>query len=132
MLKTKLGKEDAAREVFRDTAINISTQGQKHLGTVLGSRTYLEGYVNGKVEGWVEEAVKLAATYLQASYAAFTFGLKHRWTLLDYLRTLPDIEDLLEPLERAIGHALIPAITGRLLHKLLGNFLATFGLSSNF
>ena len=36
--------------------------------------------------------------------------MKHRWTY--YLRTLPDIEDLLEPLERSISHALIPAITG--------------------
>ena len=36
---TKQGKEDVAREVFRDTAINISTQGQKHLGAVVGSRT---------------------------------------------------------------------------------------------
>ena len=89
----KQGKEDAAREVFRDTAINIS----------IGSRTYLEEYVNGKVEGWADQVVKLAefaATYPQASYAAFTFGLRHRWTY--YLRTLPDIEDLLEPLERAI------------------------------
>ena len=84
-LLTKQGKEDAAREVFRDTAINM------------------EEYVNGKVEGWVDHVVKLAefaATYPQASHAAFTFGLKHRWTY--YLRTLPDIEVLLEPLERAL------------------------------
>ena len=46
----------------------------------------------------------------QASYAAFTIGLKHRST--NYLRTLPDIEDLLEPLERARSVSLIPAITG--------------------
>ena len=54
--------------------------------------------MNGKVEGWVDQVAKLAeftARYPQASYAAFTFALK-------YLRTLPDIEDLLEPLERAI------------------------------
>ena len=49
--ETKQGKEGAARELFRDTAINISAQGQKHLGAVLGSKTYLEEYVNGKVEG---------------------------------------------------------------------------------
>ena len=41
-LLTKQGKENALREVFRDAAINISTQGQKHLGAVLGSRTYLK------------------------------------------------------------------------------------------
>ena len=84
----KQGKEDAAREVFRDAAINISTQGQKHLGAVLGSRTYLEEYVNGKVEGWVDQVVKLAefvATYPQASYAAFTLGVE---TSLDLLRRM--------------------------------------------
>ena len=27
-------------------------------------------------------------------YAAYTFGLKHQWTY--FLRTLPDIQDLLE------------------------------------
>ena len=50
-LVSKQGKEDITREVFLDTAINESMQGQKHLGTVLHSRTYLEEYMNGKVEG---------------------------------------------------------------------------------
>ena len=45
----------------------------------------------------------------QACYATFMFGLRHRWTYL--LRTLPDIEDLVEPLERAIADVLIPSIT---------------------
>ena len=80
---------------------------------MLGSRTYLEEYMRGKVEDWVEQVAKLAefaAANPKASYAAFTIGLKHRWTY--YLRTLPDIEELLEPLERAIGNVLIPAMTG--------------------
>lgn len=69
--------------------------------------------MKGKVEDWVEQVVKLVefgAVNPQASYAAFTFGLKYRWTY--YLRTLPNIEELQEPLERAIGDALIPAMTG--------------------
>ena len=57
-LLTKQGKEDAAREVFHNTAINISTQGQKHLGAVLGSRAYLDECVNGKVERW---SIKLSS-----------------------------------------------------------------------
>ena len=36
--------------------------------------------------------------------------LKHRWTYS--LRTLPDLEDLLAPLERAVADVLIPSITG--------------------
>ena len=46
----------------------------------------------------------------QACYATFTYGLKHRWTY--FLRTLPDLEDPLAPLERALADVLIPSITG--------------------
>ena len=112
-LVTEPKKENEAMEVFGDTATKISTQGQKDLGAVLGSRTYLEEYMRGKVEDWVEQEAKhaeFAVANPQASYAAFTIGLKHRWTY--YLRTLPNIEELLEPLERAIGNVLIPARTG--------------------
>jgi len=87
-------------------------QGHQHLGAVLGSRSYLEEYVNGKVEDWISQITRLAEfakSQPQACYVAFTFGLRHRWTY--YLRTLPDIEDLLEPLERAIADVLIPSIT---------------------
>ena len=46
----------------------------------------------------------------QPNRAAYRFGLRHKWTY--YLRTLSDIEELLEPLERAISDALITSITG--------------------
>ena len=88
-------------------------EGRKHLGAALGSRSYLEQYVNGKVEEWVGQVTKLAEFALsqpQACYAAFTYGLKHRWTY--FLRTLPDLEDILAPLERVIADVLIPSITG--------------------
>jgi hypothetical protein len=58
----------------------------------------------------------------QASYAAYTFGLKHRWTY--FLRTLPDIQDLLEPLEKAISQILIPAITDHQCNPLYRDNLA--------
>ena len=41
-------QEQAAREVFRDTAINVTTEGHKHLGAALGSRSFLEEYVGEK------------------------------------------------------------------------------------
>lgn len=68
--------------------------------------------MNGKVDERVSEVAKLsefAAMKLQASYAAFMFGLKHRWT--KFLRTLQEIEDLLIPLERAVADFLIPSNT---------------------
>ena len=89
-LVVKPEKEGRAKEMFAGTGINITTEGRKHLGAALGSRSYLEQYVGGKVEDWVGEVTRLgefARSQPQASYAAFTFGLRHRWTY--FMRTLP-------------------------------------------
>ena len=113
-LVVKPKEESRAKEMFTGTGINITTEGRKHLGAALGSQSYLEEYVGGKVEDWVEEVTRLAAfarSQPQASYPAFTFGLRHRWTY--FMRTLPDIENLLQPLERAISDVLIPALIER-------------------
>ena len=111
-LVVKPEKEGSAKEMFVGTGINITTEGRKHLGAALGSRSYLEQYVGGKVEDWMGEVTRLAEfarSQPQASYAAF--GLRHRWTY--FIRTLPDIENLLQPLERAISDVLIPLLIGR-------------------
>jgi len=111
-LIVKPEKERPAKEIFRETTINITIEGRKHLGAVLGSRVFFEEYVGEKVEEWVAQVTRLAefaTTQPQSSYAAFVFGLRHRWTYL--LRTLPDTAPFLEPLERAIADLLVPAIT---------------------
>ena len=111
-LISKPEREQAAREVFRDTAISVTTEGHKHLGAALGSRSFLEEYDGERVDEWVNEVTKLADFAIsqpQASYGAFTIGLRHRWTY--FLRTLQDIAESLEPLERAINEVLIPAVT---------------------
>ena len=97
----------------------MTVEGQKHLGAVIGSRDYLQDYVNEEVTSWVNEVAQLAEfawARPQTSYAAYTLGLKHRWTYS--LRTLPDIPDLLEPLEEAISQVLIPEIVERKCSKL--------------
>ena len=111
-LIVKLEKEQAAKEIFSETAINITTEGRKHLGAALGSRDFLEEYVGEKVEEWVAQVARLAefaTTQPQSSCAAFVFGLRHRWTY--FLRALPDIAPFLEPLEHAIADLLVAAIT---------------------
>ena len=78
-------KEGRAKEMFAGTGISITTEGRKHLGAALGSRSYLEQYVGGKVEDCVGEVTRLAEfarSQPQASYAAFTFGLRHRLSLI--------------------------------------------------
>ena len=63
----------------------------------------------------VTKLADFAISQPQACYAAFTFGLRHRWTY--FLRTLQDIAELLEPLERAINEVLIPAVTDHTVTK---------------
>ena len=75
--------------------------------------------IGEKVDKWVNEVTKLADFAISqphASYAAFTFGLRHRWTY--FQRTLPDIAELIEPLERAINEVLIPAVTDHTVTKV--------------
>ena len=99
-------------EAFQNTGINVTTEGRRHLGAALGLRDFLEDYVNENVEQWVEEVIKLsefANSQPQACFAACTFGLKHRWTY--FMHTLPDIQDLLRPLEDALVSSFIPSLT---------------------
>ena len=112
-------REQVASEVFGDTAINVTTEGHKHLGEALGSRSFLEEYVGENVAEWVNEVTKLADFAIsqpQACYAAFTFGLRHRWTY--FLRTLPDIAEFSKPLDCTINEVLIPAVTDHTVTKV--------------
>ena len=110
-------KEDylpRAESVFGGTGINISVQGKNHLGAPLGTDAFAKSFISAKVEKWVEEIKHLsviAESQPHAAYSAMTNGLVGRWTFL--MRVVPDISDLLQPLEDAIRIHLLPAITGR-------------------
>ena len=114
-LVVKAEHAEKARKLFAGTGINITTEGKRHFGATIGSRSYTEEYVAGKVRKWSEEIKQLAnipKTQPHAAYFAYTHGLSSRWTFLS--RTIPDIADLLQLLEGAIiQQHLIPALTGR-------------------
>ena len=102
-----------AKSIFADTNIQITDQGQRHLGAALGSRTYAKEYVTQKVTHWVAEVIALAdvaTTRPHAAYCAFTHGMVGRWVYV--MRTIPDISSLFAPLEDAIQLKLIPSLTG--------------------
>ena len=106
--------ESKAKALFADTNVHITIKGKRHLGAVLGANTFTEEYVSRKVSDWVEEIMRLseiAITQPHAAYAAFTCGLSSHWTYIS--RAIPDIQDLLSPLETAIHQHFIPALTGR-------------------
>ena len=105
---------DAAEDVFAGTEVKITAQGKRHLGAALGTRSFVEGYVTKCVTSWIEELGKLsniARTHPQAAYSAFVHAIRGKWHYL--ARTVPDIQDLLLPLEKAVRQVFIPALTGR-------------------
>jgi hypothetical protein len=106
--------ETSAKETFAGTNVHITTHGKRHLGAALGSKTFTEEYVQHKIQEWTNEILKLsniAVSQPHTAYAAYVHGLSSRWTFL--LRTISDIEDLLQPLETALHQHFIPALTGR-------------------
>ena len=56
----KLDREIIEKEAFKETAVNVTVQGQRHLGAVIGSPEYVEEYVNDKVANWISKITKLA------------------------------------------------------------------------
>ena len=103
--------------MFKDTSITISEEEKRYLGGAMGTPSFVQTFVQRKVEGWVKEVLKLskfAETQPHSAYAAFTHGLMSKWNYL--LRvvdwdTISSVE-LLQPLESAIQSQFIPAITG--------------------
>jgi len=103
----------AAKCAFVGTSIVVTTDGQRHLGAAIGPKDYTEAYVTSKVRLWCDEIKRLsevADTFPHAAYAAFTHGLSSRWLYI--MHTIPNIQDLLQPLEEAIHQLFIPAFFG--------------------
>ena len=57
----------------------------------------------------IERDWKVSSTCV--AYYAYIHGLANKWTY--FLQTIPNISDLLQPLEDAIFHHFIPALVGK-------------------
>ena len=84
-----------------------------HLGAAIGSTKYRDEYVKDLVKNWDNQLTILsiiAETQLLAACLAFATGFKRK--LNYFLRTIPNILNLLLPIERNIWSKFIPAVTG--------------------
>ena len=100
-----------AREIFVDT--NITTEGKRYLGAVIGSQEYRTSYCNEKVEQWTNELevlAELAKTEPQAAHAVYTKGYRSKFTF--FLRTIEGLEEYLQPVESILFDKFIPALFG--------------------
>ena len=105
--------KQGAFTVFKDTAIKITTKGQRHLGAVIRSSKYKREYVQNKFDELINQIKFLsmiAETEPQAAYAYFITAFKHKPSYI--MRTIPDISDQLNQLDELITSEFIPAITG--------------------
>ena len=125
ILIVKPEEKEKAIEIFSGTGVQITTDGERHMGAVIGSPEFKESYVTNKVKKWVqdiEELSQIAQDEPQAVYASFTKAICHRWTYVQ--RTIPDIDDLFQPLEDAIREKLIPSLIGRKISDIERRILA--------
>ena len=125
ILIVKPEHQQMAEEIFNESGIKITVEGERHMGAVIGSEEFKVSYVNSKINKWivdVEELSTLAMDEPQAVYSCFTKAISHRWTYVQ--RTIPDIENLFRPLEEAIRDKLIPALIGRNVSDIERRILA--------
>ena len=124
---TKPGHRGAAEHIFSGTGIQFTDDGQdlkhkagqRHLGAAVGSAEYVAAYLDQKDAFWSEQVTQLAdvaGTQPHAAYAAFAFGLRHRWTFIQ--RTMPTTGDHMQPLKDAIRNKLIPKLTKHEMNDL--------------
>ena len=113
-LITKDSLLDKAKELFRDTQVNVTSQGRPHLGAPLGCEEFVDQFITDKVNQWMDELsllVDLAKTQPHAAYAAYVHGYVHKFNYL--CRTISNVDHSLQPLEDQIRSQLIPTITGQ-------------------
>ena len=102
-----------AQNLFANSRVNITAEGKRHLGAVIGSAEYRNEYVKDLAKYWDNQLTILstiAETQPQAAYSVFSSGFKSK--LNSFPRTIPNIRHLLLPLERTIRSNFIPAATG--------------------
>ena len=126
-LVTKPGHRGDAEHIFSSTGIQFTDNGQdlkhkagqRHLGAAVGSAEYVAAYLDQKVASWSEQVIQLAdvaGTQPHAAYAAFAFGLRHRWTFIQC--TMPTTGHHMQPLKDALRNKLIPKLTKHELNDL--------------
>lgn len=93
---------EIAKIVFENSGLNITTEGRKHLGAVVGSTSYKNSFINSLIDDWIKELQvlsEIARTEPHAAYSAFIHGLQHSYTY--FMRTIQDISI---PLKRLDEH----------------------------
>ncbi|KXJ16293.1 hypothetical protein AC249_AIPGENE28269 [Exaiptasia diaphana] len=104
---------DEAKRVFGDK-VNVTTEGQRHLGAVIGSQQYKDQYCQDKIQAWkkeIETLATIAKSQPHAAFIAFTKGYKSKFTY--FMRTIESFEDYVDPIHQVIDEVLLPTLFGQ-------------------
>ena len=107
-LVVKESSFDNAVEIFKDTSVNIT---RREKTSWWGHRSNgLSQGICGRVSQILgcKALASVASFESKAAYSAFTTCIHHRYTY--FMRTIPGINEFLQPLEKVIWHKLMPAL----------------------
>ena len=100
-----------AQNLFANSRVNITAEGKRYLGAVIGSTEYHDEYVKDLVKDWVNQ-LNILSTIAETTHEVYSaFGSGFESKLSYFLRTIPNIRHLLLPLGRTIKNKFIPGIT---------------------
>ena len=103
--------KERAQTIFDNTKIKITTDGQRHLGAVIGTANFKQNYMKEKINQWIQELrilSKIAWHKPQAAYSCFITVFKHKPTY--FMRTTPNIGKELKQLDEVVKTELIPVM----------------------
>ena len=104
---------EEAKRVFGEE-VNITTEGQRHVGAVIASQEYKYQYCEEKVCAWKEEMVglsEIAKSQPRAAYIAFTKGYKSKFTY--FMRAIGSFKVYVVPIHEVIEDLLLPVLFGQ-------------------
>ena len=110
---------DEAKRVFGDE-VNITTEGQHHLGAVIALQEYKDQYCEEKICIWKEEIEQLseiAKSQPLTVHIAFIKGYKSKFTY--FMHTIDFFEDHVDPIQKAIDNLLLPTLGTNEVHLLV-------------
>ena len=120
-----------ATQLFGDSQIHIISDGNRHLGAVIGDIECTTKYTSDKVDLWIkqlEQLIVIAKTQPHAAYSAFVNCLRHRYIFV--MRTVPDISEQLKKLHENVDQFIQVILNDYKFHedeRMLYSLPAKFG-----
>ena len=105
---------ESAKKVFGEE-VNITLEGRRHLGAVIGSKEFKDQYCQEKVDKWLREMESLAEISKSQPHVAYVAFLKdlNPNSLITCAPLNRRFEEYVDLIEEAIHTSFLPSLFGR-------------------